>query len=301
MIGYVLRLYPRTYRDDFGAELRDAYDEATAGASPAARVREAADIAAHALRTRLRLTSSDPAGRIAPAAALLSLAAAAAVCGLHLSRVYVGWASSPGHVPMAVDTWTAMALCALLVCGGAAVALARWWRWGSRLAAVGLLGYAGAAYASGPAFADPVVTPAACALTAIAVLACPPDLPPSATLMPAAGGVAAAIWLPLTAVYAGAVPVSTDYGYWPLCVLLAAGLCKTLRTPSPGLCKTLRTPSPGLASAMAALPSCPLLIAHGYTMGGQVTTPLLACCAVLLTLTAAPTVLRRGRRAVAKR
>jgi hypothetical protein len=67
---------------------------------------------------------------------------------------------------------------------------------------------------------------------------------------------AATAWLPLTALYAGALPVSTDYGMWPLLVLAATALLRTLRTASSVLTGT----------AAAAIAS-PLLLAHARTSG----------------------------------
>ncbi|MEV4923843.1 hypothetical protein [Streptomyces roseoverticillatus] len=62
-------LYPRAYRRTHGDEIAAHYAESTAGASFAERRREEADLAAHALRMRLRLTSGDPLGRALAVAA----------------------------------------------------------------------------------------------------------------------------------------------------------------------------------------------------------------------------------------
>ncbi|MYQ79269.1 permease [Streptomyces sp. SID4923] len=51
----LLRLYPAGYRRAFGADIAEAYREATEGAGRTARFREAGDLVAHALRMRLRL------------------------------------------------------------------------------------------------------------------------------------------------------------------------------------------------------------------------------------------------------
>lgn len=60
----LIALYPRKYRQAHGEEISALYAHSTEHAGPAARFREAADIAAHALRTRLRMTSAHPAGRV---------------------------------------------------------------------------------------------------------------------------------------------------------------------------------------------------------------------------------------------
>ncbi len=66
-------------------------------------------------------------------------------------------------------------------------------------------------------------------LAALALAAAPPDLPPGKRDRATAGATAAAVWVPVTALYAGVLPVSTDYGLWPLLVLGACGIARALR------------------------------------------------------------------------
>ncbi|RSS81164.1 hypothetical protein [Streptomyces sp. WAC06614] len=80
----LIALYPRKYRQAHGEEISALYARSTEHAGPAARFREAADIAAHALRTRLGVTSAHYAGRAIAAAFpfLLATLAGQQVAGL---------------------------------------------------------------------------------------------------------------------------------------------------------------------------------------------------------------------------
>ncbi|MFB7056586.1 hypothetical protein ACFCXT_26120 [Streptomyces vinaceus] len=80
----LIALYPRKYREAHGEEISTLYAHSTEHAGPAARFREAADIAAHALRTRLGTTSAHYAGRVIAAASpfLLATLAGQQVAGL---------------------------------------------------------------------------------------------------------------------------------------------------------------------------------------------------------------------------
>ncbi|MFE5541413.1 hypothetical protein ACFQ78_37590 [Streptomyces sp. NPDC056519] len=73
----LIALYPRKYRQAHGEEISALYAHSTEHAGPAARFREAVDIAAHALRTRLGVTSAHCAGRVIAAAFPFLLAALA--------------------------------------------------------------------------------------------------------------------------------------------------------------------------------------------------------------------------------
>ncbi len=256
MIGLVLRLYPRRYRREYGEEILAVYQQTAAEVSPVGRFREAADIAAHAMRLRLGLSSATAAGRLLARAAPWAVGAAAAYCGMHLSRWYAGVVASPGPVYVAADAWSALLLASALVFVGAVTALTGRWHAGVVALAIGLAGLAVAAVVSGPAFGDPKVTPAMALLTALVVLTCPPDLRPGPGPCAAAGTMAAAAWLPVTAMYAGVLPVSTDYGLWPLLVLAATGLAWALRSRSPGLAETAATAA-----------ACPLFLAYAHTTG----------------------------------
>ncbi|MGP4110218.1 hypothetical protein ACTWP5_04775 [Streptomyces sp. 4N509B] len=256
MIGLVLRLYPRRYRLECGEEILAVYQQATADASPADRWREAADIAAHGVRTRLGVSSVTAAGRFLASAAPFAVGAAAADSGTHLSRWYAVEVSTPGPAHFFADAWSVLLLASALVVVGAVTALTGRWRVGVVAVAVGLVALAVAAVVSGPAFGDPLVTPAMALLTTLVVLACPPDLLPGPGVCVAAGAMAAAAWLPVAALQADALPVSTDYGMWPLLVLAATGLVLAWRSTSPGLTET---------AAMAA--ACPPFVAYAYRGG----------------------------------
>lgn len=80
----LLRLYPPGFRRAFGSEMVGVYREATEGAGPSARLREAADIVAHALRLRLGIGSAAPGGRLSAGAAPFALAVTAAYAAFNL-------------------------------------------------------------------------------------------------------------------------------------------------------------------------------------------------------------------------
>jgi hypothetical protein len=115
----LLRLYPVRYRDLHGSEIAEVHAEATAELSGLPLLREHADLAAHALRLRLRLGSTDPAGRIAAGAAPFALAAAAGVSlllGVVLAPGVLAGQLSPGWTALtAADDlpWVVALLCAL--------------------------------------------------------------------------------------------------------------------------------------------------------------------------------------------
>ncbi|GAB2781533.1 hypothetical protein GCM10027073_12670 [Streptomyces chlorus] len=243
MIERVLRLYPAAYRQTHGGEIAATYREMTAGEPLSSRLQEGAGLAAHAVRMRMGLGSAAPLARVLARAYPFALAASAAACGLHLLRWYAGLVASPTPWGVQLSTdlrgaWGVLLVSSLVVCAGAASALAGRWRAGVPCTAAGLLSFAVAAVVSGPAFGDPVVTPAAMALAAAVVLACPPDRRLENTAVRWAGPAGAMIALvvvPRAAIDAHAVPwVSTDYGCWPLLVLAATGVVLTWRSGSRG-------------------------------------------------------------------
>lgn len=81
----LLRLYPAGFRRAFGDEIAEAYREATEGAGPLTRLREAGDIVAHALRLRLGVGSAQRGGRLFAAAAPFALAATGAYAAFLLA------------------------------------------------------------------------------------------------------------------------------------------------------------------------------------------------------------------------
>jgi hypothetical protein len=270
VIGLILRLYPRRYREECGEEILAVYQQTAAEVSPAGRLREAADIAAQAVRMRLGVSSATAAGRLLASAAPFAVGAAAAGCGVQLSRWYAGVVASPAPVGFFFDAWSALLLASALVFVGAITALTGRWRGSVVAVAVGLAGWAVAAVVSGPAFGDPIVTPAMALLTALVVLACPPDLMPGRGVCAAAGAMAAAAWLPVTALYADVLPVSTDYGVWPLLVLAATGLALAWQSKSPGLTET---------AVMTA--ACPPFLAYAYTGAWGQLLPVLGVATVV--------------------
>ncbi|MET4925986.1 hypothetical protein P3L51_27160 [Streptomyces sp. PSRA5] len=268
MIRLILRLYPPRYRRDLGEEILAVCRLTSADSSRTGRFREAADIAAHAVRMRLGLSSATAAGRLLASAAPYAVGAAAAGCGVHVTRWYAGVVASPSPVHLSLlpaDAWSALLLASVLVVVGAITALTGRWHGGVIAVVVGLSGLAAAAVVSGRAFGDPVVTPAMALLTALIVAACPPDLRPGPRVCAAAGAMAAVAWLPLVAVQAHVLPFSTDYGLWPLLVLTAAGLVPALRSTSPGL-----------REAAAMTVACPPFLAYAYTGGWNLSLPVLA-------------------------
>ncbi|MFD6285645.1 hypothetical protein [Streptomyces sp. NPDC060205] len=279
MIEHLLRLYPAAYRRAHGGEIAATYRESTAGEPLGSRLREGAGLAAHALRLRLGLGPAAPAARVLALAYPFALAVSAAACGLHLLRWYAALVSSPTPflVQLRADlsgAWGALLVSSLIAFVGAASALTGRWRAGAPLAVAGLLSFAVAAVVSGPAFGDPVVTPAAFVLSAGVVLACPPDRRPEATAggrAGVAGAVIALVVVPRAAVDAHVVPwVSTDYGCWPVLVLAATGVALTWRSGTRG----------GLELGVMALVSPPLL-AHAWTTAWGGTTAVVWPAAVL--------------------
>ncbi|MBD9724216.1 hypothetical protein PV755_30565 [Streptomyces caniscabiei] len=74
---WALRLHPAAYRAEHEAELTAIYTEATRDAGPLARLREALDVAGHALRRRTGLGSDRMAGQVLAQATPLAVAVAA--------------------------------------------------------------------------------------------------------------------------------------------------------------------------------------------------------------------------------
>ncbi|MFF4340667.1 hypothetical protein ACFY00_12100 [Kitasatospora sp. NPDC001540] len=73
----VMRLYPDRYRAAHGQDIAAVLAETTEGLNRREVLREHVDLAAHALRLRLRIGPTDPAGRLLAGAAPLALAIAA--------------------------------------------------------------------------------------------------------------------------------------------------------------------------------------------------------------------------------
>ncbi|MBB1242345.1 hypothetical protein GL263_01955 [Streptomyces durbertensis] len=245
MIDRLLRLYPAAYRRDYGPEIADVYRETTRGASATVRLREAAGIAGHAVRLRLGLGSAGPLGAVLMIAAPYAVAAAAVATAVRLawwlSGMWVGWAAhGAGAFPFtSLELGVADGLLAathLLVLVGAVTAFTGRWAPGARLTSLGLLASALAMLVFQGVHNDPVMlSTAAAVLAAVVVWACPPDAPPAAAATRTAGLVALAAWLPVAALHAGLLGVTTDYGAWPLLVLAVTGGVLAVRSRSNGV------------------------------------------------------------------
>ncbi|WP_457033323.1 hypothetical protein [Kitasatospora sp. P5_F3] len=75
----LIGLYPARYRAAHGEDIAAVFADATEGQSRRAVLRERRDLATHALRLRLRIGPTDPAGRVLAGAAPVALALAAGV------------------------------------------------------------------------------------------------------------------------------------------------------------------------------------------------------------------------------
>ncbi|MER8182259.1 hypothetical protein [Kitasatospora sp. NPDC094015] len=76
----LIGLYPARYRELYGEDIAATFAEATEGLAGRALLRERLDLASHALRLRLGIASTDPAGRILAGAAPIALALLAGFC-----------------------------------------------------------------------------------------------------------------------------------------------------------------------------------------------------------------------------
>ncbi|GHB32161.1 hypothetical protein GCM10010331_18660 [Streptomyces xanthochromogenes] len=203
----LLHLYPAGFRRAFGDEIADSYREATAGAGPRARLREAADVAAHALRLRLGIGSVHAGGRLLAAAAPFGLAATAGYAAFNLVGSVSDWyvIRSAGVAADAGTLATLMNAGYLLTLIGAVVALAGRHVPGVLCAIVGTV-------VSSVSFLYPIwrmppdLTSALVGfllmpvLIAALPLACPPDLRPSRRVRGAAGVFALVAWAALLVV-----------------------------------------------------------------------------------------------------
>ncbi|MCX4682975.1 hypothetical protein OG401_01400 [Kitasatospora purpeofusca] len=174
-------LYPASYRAAHGEEIDAVLAEAVQHAGPRTALREWAALAAHAVRLRTRLGSSDPAGRILAGAAPSLLAGGAALSLLHL--VFGTLTAGPDAHWVVGAAQSAPWLLALLC-----VILGRWAPARSLL----LAAVAVAAFTPNP-------EPGLWAVTAVLVLIAPPDaVDLSRSGRSWAIGSAAAVALPLS-------------------------------------------------------------------------------------------------------
>ncbi|MEU3368888.1 hypothetical protein ABZ734_00100 [Streptomyces sp. NPDC006660] len=197
----LLRLYPAGFRRAFGDEIAESYREATAGAGPRDRLREAADVVAHALRLRLGIGSAHAGGGLMAAAAPFALAATAAYAAFNLNGSAGDWyvMRGVGAVADAAPLLTLMNAGYLLTLLGAVVALAGRYVPGVLAATAGAV--VGSVSFLHPVWPSPdevsgqfVGFLLAPVVVAALPLACPPDLRPARRARGAAGVVALAVW-----------------------------------------------------------------------------------------------------------
>ncbi|WNI24978.1 hypothetical protein [Streptomyces sp. ITFR-16] len=287
----LLRLYPARFRRAFGDEIAESYHEAVEGAGRAARLREAGDIAAHALRMRLHLGSAQRGGRLFAAAAPFASAATAAYTAFDLVSL-IGDRYASGNPDFLVPLSYAMGGCALVALMGAVLALGGRFAAGTRCAFAGVLAWAVILLAvTLPAgaplpweFAAFVLAPV---LVAAVPLACPPDLRPPGRVRSKAGPAALLLWAPL-AVVVLALADADGLGsviLWRLGVPTAAALALAGRPALAGL----RT------AGQCALAGAPF-VAMGYCAGVVDQDTLLPALAALAAGAAALHLWRRRGR-----
>ncbi|KOV60509.1 hypothetical protein [Streptomyces sp. MMG1121] len=199
MNSFLLRLYPADFRRVFGDEIAESYREATEGAGRTARLREASDVVAHALRLRLGVGSAYPGGRLFAAVAPFALAATAAYAAFNLIST-LGDMYAIGDPAFLAPLVYTMNGCYLLALLGAVVALGGRFVPGALCALAGMVGASVCFVAplglwsdlpQPFAFASFLLAPV---LVAALPLACPPDLRPARRVRSAAGIVALVIW-----------------------------------------------------------------------------------------------------------
>ncbi|MFE2165072.1 hypothetical protein ACFXB3_08360 [Streptomyces sp. NPDC059447] len=273
----LVKLYPTAYRQEFGDEIAGAYREATRGAALPTRVREAVDVAGHALRMRLGLGSATRAGRL--------LAALAPFAAVTVGATALSWARLMGRATVTAvvtaDVGPAFALpvaAQLVTLLGAFLALAGRWAVGSRLALVGAAAAVALTWAGGGAlFTVPLL------LLALVMVLCPPDLRPVPRIRTRAGVVAVMAWTAVVTSALVALPLPAPLGGLSFAVPVAAGL---LLAGRPAFARLRTAPS----VLLAGLP----LLFFGAAPGG-LDVIWLAGLLVLLPVTAA-VVGVRGRR-----
>ncbi|WP_193581916.1 hypothetical protein [Streptomyces mobaraensis] len=228
----LLRLYPAGFRRAFGDEIAESYREATEGAGRRARLREAADIAAHAVRLRLGLGSAHPGGRLAAVTAPFALAATATYAAFNLIVSAADWYAM--HTAGTADDFgtfpTLTNGCHLLTLIGAVVALAGRHLPGLLCAVAGAVGGSATflfwVWPLPPGtrwdLAGFLLTPV---LVAALPLACPPDLRPARRVRGLAGMLALTAWaVLLVAAVAVINPPGVGRFPWLFGVPMAAAL-----------------------------------------------------------------------------
>ncbi|MER5869792.1 hypothetical protein [Streptomyces sp. NPDC002044] len=203
----LLKLYPAAYRHTFGDEIADAYREATDGASRPARIREAADVAGHALRMRLGIGSAGRAGRLLAALAPFAVIAVG-LNAMHLTRLTLSTLRVTGRIgEIAPAVLTGAGGIAALV--GAVLALTGRWTAGTRTVLAGIAAsMAVQVFRPGLGIEFALVLSGPTLLLTLTALLCPPDARPVLRLRSAATGVPVAL--------AGAAALALAPSWWPL-------------------------------------------------------------------------------------
>ncbi|MFD9307120.1 hypothetical protein ACFWCB_31385 [Streptomyces sp. NPDC060048] len=200
----LLRLYPAAYRREFGDEIADAYHEATDGAGRPARIREAADVAGHALRMRLGVGSARRAGRFLAALAPFAVLAVGANA-MYSSRVTLG-ALYFGYPVLDTGSEASTAAAGLATVLVAALALTGR-RAGSAWSVLAGTAALFAAQADRLSLDVAVFLIGPVLLLALVAVLSPPDLRPAPRLRTATG---------TSAVLAGAAALTVVSAVWPL-------------------------------------------------------------------------------------
>ncbi|MEV6682262.1 hypothetical protein AB0N09_36180 [Streptomyces erythrochromogenes] len=169
----LIALYPKKYRLAHGEEISALYASSTEHAGPAARFREAVDLVAHALRTRLGVTSAHAAGRVIAGAFpfLLATLAGQRVAGLPDLFRAGGSAGFPGH------WWPAVGVTAALAAAAVCTVLGRW-RFARLYVAAFAVLYLLARVQTGVPGAGVEPADLLSAAAVLLALGCPPDLQP---------------------------------------------------------------------------------------------------------------------------
>lgn len=279
-----MKLYPATFRREFGDEVADAYREATRGASGRARMLEAVDVAGHALRLRLGLGSAGRAGRLLAAVAPFAVIAvgAAAMSWARMSAIVVTISGESGFG----DVFPQLMAAHLAAVLGAFLALAGRWTAGTWTALTGVV--AGIAIDAGRLGTDLVGSALQFGIPLLVLmlvaLLCPPDLRPAPRTRTRAGVVAVLAW---TAVMAGTLlvlPLSYPLPEAKFAVPVAGGLLLAGRQAF----TRLRTAP---AVLLAGLP----LVFFGANPGGSGTLAVAGALGLLLVAAEVVSIRRRRR------
>ncbi|MFB6482284.1 hypothetical protein ACFCXF_33590 [Streptomyces virginiae] len=275
----LLRLYPAGFRRAFGDEVAEAYREATEGAGPITRLREALDIVAHALRLRLGVGSAHRGGRLFAATAPFALAATGAYAAFLLAST-LNLAYVVGLPDLQAPLGYAMSGFSALTLLGSVSALGGRFAVGARTAFAGVVGSTVCfVIAALPGFADMPLAHLAYLTPPLVIAAlpllCPPDLRPSGRIRTTTGLVALLLWAPLFVVLLGLLDAS-GLGMFPLWRYVMTATAALVLAGGRAL-SGIRTPG---RFALAAAPF--LVLGHFAGVVSQDTVPP---CLILLAAT----------------